>query len=279
MNGWMFFAGGIGLVASTVPVELALKVTDGASCSLYSGCSRSSRRELIVRVVPVAPASGARGAALRPAAWPRGGVAQAAFWDVALASIYCPGHQHGDPGAVGGSWLRSVAGLSRMRRPRISWRWRWRPWPGFLRGNLTGWLARRCPASASWLPGLGGFLVVQALLALGWTGAPALLWIAFGVFGTSSSVVYAILSHRFRPHRRGRVITALNALVFTSALSRNGVSARSSSAGRRPAATIIRTGFARRLARVCLVQVLGILDGARMAAWPRSSDPGRHVPP
>ena len=28
MNGWMFFAGGIGMVTATVAVELALKITD-----------------------------------------------------------------------------------------------------------------------------------------------------------------------------------------------------------------------------------------------------------
>jgi hypothetical protein len=56
---------------------------------------------------------------------------------------------------------------------------------------------------------------VQLLLALGWSGAPALLWTAFGVFGTASSLVYAILSHRFPAAQAGRVITALNALVFT----------------------------------------------------------------
>jgi hypothetical protein len=58
---------------------------------------------------------------------------------------------------------------------------------------------------------------VQLLLSLGFSGAPALLWIAFGVFGTAGSLAYAILTQRFPAAQAGRTITALNALVFTLA--------------------------------------------------------------
>ena len=46
MNGWMFFAGGVGMVAATVPVELALKVTDWRALFLFLAAADSRRRPL-----------------------------------------------------------------------------------------------------------------------------------------------------------------------------------------------------------------------------------------
>ncbi len=44
--------------------------------------------------------------------------------------------------------------------------------------------------------------------------APALLWTAYGVFGSAGSLSYAVLSSAFARELAGRVNTALNALVF-----------------------------------------------------------------
>jgi predicted MFS family arabinose efflux permease len=219
MNGWMFFAGGIGMVVATVPVEFALKVTDWRAVFLFLAALTLVASALIVRIVPehaTLPRAEPLGAQLR-------GLAEVfrgrAFWDIALASITVQATSMAIQGLWAGPWLRDVAGLSRDAAAVHLLVMALATMAGFLLwGNLAVWLARCGVSNLSVLAaGMGGFLVVQLLLAVGWTGAPALLWIAFGVFGTAGSVAYAILSHRFPASQAGRVITALNALVFSSA--------------------------------------------------------------
>jgi MFS family permease len=55
MNGWMFFAGGIGMVAATVPVELALKVTDWRVMFAFLAVLTLLAAATIVHVVPEHP--------------------------------------------------------------------------------------------------------------------------------------------------------------------------------------------------------------------------------
>jgi hypothetical protein len=45
------------------------------------------------------------------------------------------------------------------------------------------------------------------------------LWVAFGLFGTSSSLTFTILSQAFPVTMTGRANTALNLLVFLSAFA------------------------------------------------------------
>lgn len=217
MNGWMFFAGGIGMVTATVPVELALKVTDWRIVFLLLGMLTLAAAVVIARVVPEhAPTSD-----VEPFSDQLRGLGEVfrkrAFWDIAIASTTVQATNMAIQGLWAGPWLRDVAGLSRDAAAAHLLAMALATMAGFLLwGNLAARLARHGVSSFRVMAvGMGAFLGVQLLLALGWSGAPALLWTAFGVFGTASSLVYAILSHRFPAARAGRVITALNALVFT----------------------------------------------------------------
>ena len=59
--------------------------------------------------------------------------------------------------------------------------------------------------------------ITAVSLAAGYTGNLLPLWIAFGFFGTASTLSYAILSQAFPPTLAGRVNTAFNLLVFVAA--------------------------------------------------------------
>ena len=282
MNGWIFFAGGIGMVAATVPVELALKVTDWRVVFLCLAALTLVASIVIVRVVPE-PATLSRA---EPFDVQLRGLAEVfrkrAFWGIALASITVQATSMAIQGLWAGPWLRDVAGLSRDAAAVHLLAMALATMAGFLLwGNLAAWLARRGISGLSVLAaGMGGFLAVQLLLALGWTGAPALLWIAFGVFGTAGSVAYAILSHRFPASHAGRVITALNALVFSSAFVLQWGMGAIIERWPAPGGHYHPDGFRAAFGAFLLVQVLGYLWMVR--AWrrlARSSDPGRHVPP
>ena len=219
MNGWMFFAGGIGMVAATVPVELALKVTDWRVVFLLLGVLTLTAAAAIVRVVP----EHSRAAAIEPFSVQLHGLREVfrkrVFWDIAVAATTVQATSMAIQGLWAGPWLRNVAGLSRDAAAAHLLAMALATMAGFLLwGNLATRLARRGVSSARVLAaGMGGFLGVQLLLSLGFSGAPALLWIAFGVFGTAGSLAYAILTQRFPAAQAGRTITALNALVFTLA--------------------------------------------------------------
>ena len=127
---------------------------------------------------------------------------------------------------------------------------------------------------------MGGAVGVQVLLTVGWTGAPVLLWIAFGVFGTGGSVAYAILSHRFPASQAGRVITALNALVFASAFALQWGMGAIIARWPAPVGHYHPDGFRAAFGASLLLQVLGYAWMVR--AWRRrggSSDPARRVLP
>jgi predicted MFS family arabinose efflux permease len=280
MNGWMFFAGGIGMVAATVPVELALKVTDWRVMFLFLAGFTLVASVLIVRVVPEhAPLAG-----VEPLRVQLRGLAEVfrkrAFWDIALGSTTVQATSMAIQGLWAGPWLRDVAGLSRDAAAAHLLAMAVATMTGFLLwGNLAVWLARRGVSGfAALAAGMGGFLGVQLLLALGWSGAPALLWIAFGIFGTAGSVAYAILSHRFPSSQAGRVITALNALVFSSAFLLQWGMGAIIERWPAPGGRYHPDGFRAAFGAFLLVQALGyvwMLRAWRRTAW--SSAAGRGV--
>ena len=61
------------------------------------------------------------------------------------------------------------------------------------------------------------FMVILSAIIGAGTGAPLILWMGFGFFGTSGILPYALLSQSFPAHLAGRVITGLNFLVFAGA--------------------------------------------------------------
>jgi hypothetical protein len=67
--------------------------------------------------------------------------------------------------------------------------------------------------------GIAVFLGVQLLLAFGITAGAPVVWVAFGLFGTSGSLTFSTLSQAFPVSMTGRANTALNLLVFLAAFA------------------------------------------------------------
>ncbi len=58
------------------------------------------------------------------------------------------------------------------------------------------------------------FLLVQALVLANWPVPQALLWIAYGLFGSASILSYAVMAERFPHSMLGRVGTSLTLMTF-----------------------------------------------------------------
>lgn len=219
MNGWMFFAGGLGLVASTVPVEQSLKAIDWRGLFLILAALTILAVALIVRVVPERGSGSAAETLAQQLSGLRAVYASRRFWELALAATLVQATSMAVQSLWAGPWLRHVAGRSRAGAAADLFAMAVAAMAGFLLwGNLAGWLARRGVSARRVLAaGMGMFLLVQLLLVLGVSAVPAMLWMAFALFGTASSLTYAILSQHFPVDQAGRVNTALNALVFSTA--------------------------------------------------------------
>ncbi len=217
LNGWLFFCGGLGMIAATVPVERALEVTDWRGLFLGLAAATLVVAAAIYRVVPERPPKGhteSLGAQLRSLV---AIFAARRFWAIALAAMLTQSTNMAVQGLWAGPWLRDVAGLDRPAVASHLFSMALATTAGFLFwGNFTAWIARRgVPGTRVLAAGMGAYLVVMSCLVAGVAQAPAALWIAFGLFGTCGSLSFALLSARFPPHLAGRVTTALNSLVFT----------------------------------------------------------------
>jgi len=216
MNGWMFFAGGVGLMLATLPVEAAVRLTGWrtvfvALCSLTLAASA-----LIFLAVPRR-----EGETLRePVRAQLSGLWHVfrarGFWPLALCSTAMQSTQMAMQGLWAGPWLRDVAGFDRRGVASSLLLMALATTAGFLFwANFATWAARRgVTPFRVFVSGTGAFLLFQLLVTVGNRNTALASWIGYGFFGTAASLGYAILPHRFPAGLAGRVNTALNSMVF-----------------------------------------------------------------
>ena len=217
MNGWMFFSGGLGLIAATVPVEIAIKLTNWRTLFVVLAALTVCASLLIFFVVPERDQPNEP----EPLVAQLGVLARVflerRFWQIALAASTLQSTNMAVQGLWAGPWLRDVAGLTRDAVAFHLLVMAVATTIGFLFwGNFATRLNRRgVPLSTVYIAGTGVFLAFQLLVTLGLTRGALLLWAGYGFFATAGSVSYAILPNRFPTALAGRVNTALNAMVFT----------------------------------------------------------------
>lgn len=219
VNGWVLAAGGLGALTATAPVEWAMEITSWRG--VFAGLSVLTLLASLVLylVVPDRPVAAQTGG-LR-SQW-RGIVevyTSRVFWRLAPICLLSIAAHMAIQGLWAGPWLKDVAGFERMAvADHLFWMA-----AGMVAGFLSiGTLAYRLsrlgiPPVAVAIFGIVTFMVLQLVIALGYTGASLPIWVCFGFFGTAGTLSYAILSQAFPPGLAGRVITALNLLVFIGA--------------------------------------------------------------
>jgi MFS family permease len=218
ITGRILFVGGLGAMAATLPVEWALGVTD------WRGVFRVASLLTLLAALGLFFIVPERGAPRRETLSEQlAGVAQvyrsAVFWRVAAASALFQGINMAVQGLWAGPWLADVAGMGREAVAGHLLALAAATMIGFLGWGQAAYAAARRGISTLrvFQVGTGLFIVVQALFALGITTGAGLLWVAFGLFGTASSLTFTILSRAFPVSMTGRANTALNLLVFLSA--------------------------------------------------------------
>lgn len=221
VNGLQLGAGGLGALAATVPVEVALQVTDWRGVFVALAVLTLLTSALIFLAVPERRDGGHHltlGEQLRGTA---AVFSSPFFWRLVPWTVVSQGATLAIQGLWVGPWLRDVAGLDPMLRAT----WLAAVLAALLAGYvLTGAVAERLGrlgvgsmTVATW--GMGVFMVVQVGIIAGITELALPLWMLFTFFGTSGVISYAVLSQRFPGSVSGRVTTALNMLVFVAAFA------------------------------------------------------------
>jgi len=219
-NGCLLAFGGLGAATATLPVQLALEFWHWRELFWLLSALSALAAGYLFLAAPEAGGSG--GLTLREQlSTARLTLGHPLFWRVVPLAVTIQSTFLSYQSLWAGPWLRDVAGLDRHGVATTLFILSLAAMPGYA---LTGFLADRLTRRGLPATGLMAgqsliFLAIQTPLALGWTGAPTLLWALFGTFGTGSVLAFTILSQGFPPAVTGRVTTALNLLVFCGAFA------------------------------------------------------------
>jgi len=221
LNGWLISCGGLGALSASKPAEELLRISDWHSVFLLLAGLTFVASGAIFLIVPEragerAPQSLTESLRSVPPI-----LRNANFWKLGLLAICGQGVFMSLQGLWIAPWLKDVVGLSRdeigshllaIALGMIVGATLW--------GSVADRLSRRGVDMVKvLLGGVGAYLMVLALLALGVTQGTLPLLFSLSVFGQVLPLIYAIVSREFPLELSGRVTSTLNFLVFFSAFS------------------------------------------------------------
>lgn len=222
VNGVIMAAGGMGALTATLPVQLALEVTDWRGVFLLLAGFTLLCALIVFLLVPD-HASTNNGEKLATQLQGFKSIFKDRFfWSIAPLTMLSQASFISIQSLWAGPWLQDVAGLPRAASADFLFLIAAAMVSGFLvMGTLAERLSRRGikPVRVSAV-GMFIFLIIQGLIIIGPEGDWLIpVWVAFGFFGTTGIVQYAVLSQHYPREMAGRVNTAMNLLVFISAFS------------------------------------------------------------
>lgn len=221
--GWMLLVGSFGALSATKPVEMLLRMIDWRSVFLLFTVMAVCASAAIFTFVPEKPAAKTRtiiGKTLGEQYKVISTIFRSSkFWSISFAATFVQGVAIGLLGLWAGPWMRDVAGLDRADMAGqlmivaaafgIG---------GACCGELSDRLARHgVPSIRTYFVGCAGCTVAMLPIVLGITSGAMAFWALFLGFSAFGSLSYPLLATRFAPEMTGRVVTALNLVMFTLA--------------------------------------------------------------
>jgi len=222
MNGLQMVAGGLGAMSATVPLRTALEFTDWRGVFLIlSGLTLFSALVLWL-VYPEKEGSTGPVPMKKQLEGLKTVLTSRPFLAIAPLVMFSQSAQMAIQGLWAKPWLRDVAGLDEAEcANHLMWMMAAMMAGFFLLGLLSERLyhARKISPVTVGVSAMSVFIVLQLLMALGWTAQPMLLMTAFSFFATAGILPYAGLSQIFPKALSGRVSTSLNLTVFLGAFA------------------------------------------------------------
>ena len=224
LNGLVMAAGSTGALAATTPTEWLLGLVSWRELFVLLAAALIVGSLVLFVLAPRDPratAGGGSSGLISATVDTRRVLRRRLFWSIAPLGVAHQATFLGIQSLWAGPWLSGIAGMDRDGVATHLLVLAVAMVLGYLiTGVLAGALANRGFSSLSLL-GVTNLAFTAALLALasGFTGAPAVVWAAFGFFGASGMLSFAILVAHYPPGLAGRVTSALNLLIFTAAFS------------------------------------------------------------
>ncbi|MCM2263866.1 MAG: MFS transporter [Desulfuromonadales bacterium] len=221
VNGIQMVSGGLGALAATLPVELALGITDWRGVFRFLSGVTLVAALAVFTIVPEKAGEGGGETLSQQMAGVGTVFSSRVFWRITPWAVAAQGAYLSLLGLWSGPWLRDVANYERLGVANTLMGISLTMIAGYFAfGTLAAHLGRRgIPAARVAAAGMAIFLGVQTLLIVQPAGLATPLWLLFGFFGTACILPYAVLSQQFPPSLTGRVNTGLNLLVFLAAFA------------------------------------------------------------
>lgn len=220
-NGIQMVSGGLGALAATTPVEMALGFTDWRGVFMALGLLTLLAAICIYLVVPERDGSHSEENLTEQVRGVFSIYKSRDFWAVAPWTIVSQASFLSIVSLWSGPWLRDMAGYDRNSVANALFGISASMVLGFFFfGLIADHLRKRGvrPMSVAAVA-MGIFIAVQMMLYAPLKLFVLPIWLLFGFFGTASILPYAVLSQTFPLRLSGRVTTALNVLVFVSAFA------------------------------------------------------------
>ena len=226
VNGVIFAFGAIGALSTTVPLELLIQTVDWRTVFWWLTAISIASGLLILFVVPERPQA--------PVELPPGQsafsaqmadlklvYASAYFWRLAFMVFLHNGVFLSYQALWAAPWLRDVAGLDRSGVADAMFMFNIGMFVGVLSIGLVAERLQKLgiPTIVPAVAGIVLSLVVQAMFAAAWTDYAAILCLAFGYFGSTATLAYAVLNQKFPQKLTGRVNTAQNMMTSIAAFA------------------------------------------------------------
>jgi predicted MFS family arabinose efflux permease len=219
-NACIMSFGALGILAATVPVELAVRAVGWRA--VFVGLALIT--VLIAGLILLAVPERAEGRSESLAQQIRSVVPiyrDRVFWRLAPLLALTGGTHMAIQTLWAGPWLRDVAGLDRMAVANHLMVMAVAFLIGILSsGAVADWLGRRGVDLLTVMLGfLALFLVSQLAIVLQLTALTLPMWFLFGMFGQVAVLAYPWLSSHYGAALSGRTNTAVNLLLFLAAFA------------------------------------------------------------
>jgi len=262
INGFQMAAGGLGALAATSPVEMALQYTDWRS--VFSGLAILTLviAAAIFLIVPEKKSTVQRESLQNQMRGIREIFISKNFWCLAPITTMSQAAFLAIQGLWAGPWLTHVARLERSDVAAVLFWVAVSMIAGFVTlGSLTERLSNKgISVATTAVSCMTLFMIVQLLLIVAPVSCAFPLWLAFGFLGTSGIIAYSALSQSFSVHLSGRVTTAINLLVFIAAFASQWAIGAIISLWSSPAdTTLSQVGFQVSFSLLLLLELAGLI--------------------
>lgn len=218
-NGLALAAGGLGMMAGTAPVEMALQFIDWRDVHLVLAVLLIFGAAIVLTVAPLKEAESTGVTLLKQIQGLGVILKSSAFWRVSPLLMTVIGVYAGFPALWAGPWMRDVGGFSDLETANLLFLM---AGSMTVSGALTGVatrLARDVGLTPMDIAAITAilFTFVVTLLFLQWTpshNVVIMLWVLFGFLAPFNMVIYAGLSPHFPKEFTGRLNACLTLSWF-----------------------------------------------------------------